>query len=124
MHEGIYIQVDNGVASAQHISLETDDANPELANPLPLQGEAAVAVNILEMLTRYGMTKEEAQGVIDAWAPQWFHAPGRRFLLRMSPGEYDTLCPLTIRPKPTTMVRLGLILTEFDGSEKQLSAQP
>ena len=39
------------------------------------------------------------------------YAPLAERLLR---SDYDRLCPLTVRPQPTEIVRLGLLLTEFD----------
>jgi hypothetical protein len=27
--------------------------------------------------------------------------------------DYDAICPLAIRPAPTALVRVGIILTEF-----------
>jgi hypothetical protein len=66
------------------------------------------------MLLRYGLTSPEADGLIAAWTPQFFRAEGRRFILRMSPAEYARQCPMQVRPTPTEVVRLGLVLTEFD----------
>jgi hypothetical protein len=38
---------------------------------------------------------------------------GTRLLLIMSRQDYDRLCPIEIRPKPTEMARVGIVLTEF-----------
>lgn len=66
------------------------------------------------MLVRFGLTGPEADGLLAAWAPQFFRTEGRRFILRMSPAEYARQCPMQVRPAPTEVVRLGLVLTEFD----------
>jgi hypothetical protein len=60
------------------------------------------------------LTAPEAQGLIRTWSPQFFQTEGRRFILRMSPGDYAEQCPMQVRPMPTAVVRLGLVLTEFD----------
>ena len=87
-----------------------------LSAPLPLKEEALVQ-RFRQMLTDYGLTAEEAEGLVAAWSPQFFHAKGRRFILRMSPEEYAKQCPMQVRPVPTEVVRLGLVLFEFDEGE-------
>jgi hypothetical protein len=79
---------------------------------LPLAGDAA-AIEFLKMLTDYGLSAAEAKGLVDAWRGYLFESPGTRLLLRMSSFDYDRLCPISVKPAPTEMVRLGLILTEF-----------
>jgi hypothetical protein len=32
---------------------------------------------------------------------------------RVSAGDYDALCPIGMKPRPTVLVRVGLVLTEF-----------
>lgn len=39
--------------------------------------------------------------------------PGKRLLAVLSAKDYDAMCPLQIRPKPTALVRLGVLLTEL-----------
>jgi hypothetical protein len=112
-YDGIYIQVTDGVPAGQRINI--DFAHPaHVGAPLPIQGEAAVIAEVRQMLTTYGLTTAESDGLLAAWSGQFFHTDGRRFLLRMSPKDYSQLCPLQVRPAPTRLVRLGLILTEFD----------
>ena len=81
----------------------------------PLQGPAVIQ-RFREMLLAYGLSGSEAEGLIAAWTPQFFRTEGRRFVLRMSPEEYARQCPMQVRPAPTEVVRLGLILTEFDAT--------
>jgi hypothetical protein len=112
-HEGFFIQVHAGQVRARAVAFDGDcyvRADPDPA----LTGEPAVAGQLRAMLLRYGLTGPEADGLIAAWAPQFFRAEGRRFLLRMSPAEYARQCPMQVRPPPTEVVRLGLVLTEFD----------
>jgi hypothetical protein len=70
------------------------------------------------MLLAYGLSGPEAEGLIAAWTPQFFQTEGRRFILRMAPEDYARQCPMQVRPTPTEVVRLGLILTEFDAKKK------
>jgi hypothetical protein len=111
--EGLYIEVRSGAIRGQHMTV----ADAPAALDLPLHGDAVVQ-QFRTMLTAYGLTGPEAEGLIAAWSPQFFHTEGRRFLLRMSPADYDWQCPIQVRPRPTALVRLGLVLTEFDGAAK------
>lgn len=112
-HEGLYIDVHSGQARAQAMETPSDGTIPIHLDP-DLAGEAAVSARLREMLLRYGLNGPEADGLIAAWAPQFFRAEGRRFILRMSPAEYARQCPIQVRPTPSEVVRLGLVLTEFD----------
>jgi hypothetical protein len=68
---------------------------------------------LLNMLTSAGLTADEAAGLIDTWRPQFLQTPGTRLLIRLSSEDYDRLCPLTMQPQPTQLVRVGLILIEL-----------
>ena len=65
------------------------------------------------MLTEYGLTADEASGLADVWKRQFWETPGKRLLVVLSAKDYDAMCPLHIRPKPTALVRLGVLLTEL-----------
>lgn len=112
-HEGLYVDVHSGHVHAQWMEIPSDGTILLTLDPA-LTGEAAVSARFRGMLLRYGLTGPEADGLIAAWAPQFFRAEGRRFVLRMSPAEYARQCPMQVRPTPTEVVRLGLVLTEFD----------
>ena len=72
-----------------------------------------VVQTLRQQLTTAGLTVPEADGLIDAWRPQFFHTEGARLLFLLSREDYDQLCPITVRPTPTEMARVGIILTEF-----------
>jgi hypothetical protein len=112
LHEGLYIEVRSGIPSGQAVSVVPGEP-VALMTDLPLHGDAVIS-RLRQMLTTYGLTAPEAEGLIDAWSPQFFHTEGRRLLLRMSPADYAKQCPMQVRPTPTEVVRLGLVLTEFD----------
>jgi hypothetical protein len=112
-HEGLYIDVHAGQVRAQAMELTADGSIPLSLDPA-LTGQAAVSARLRQMLLRYGLTGPEADGLIAAWTPQFFRAEGRRFILRISPADYARQCPMQVRPTPTQVVRLGLVLTEFD----------
>jgi hypothetical protein len=60
-----------------------------------------------------GLTDSETAGLIACWRMPFFERPGRRFLLLLSPADYDAALPLTARPTPREMARVGIVLTEF-----------
>ena len=98
-----------------HVDTISNAAVPSLAK-LPLHDERVIDC-LRQMLIRYGLTASEAEGLVAAWSRQFFQTEGRRFILRMSPAEYARQCPLEVRSAPSQIVRLGLILTEFDSPQ-------
>ena len=48
-------------------------------------------------------------------------ATGAAALLLMTREDYDSACPLTVRPAPTQTARVGLVLTEFAARSKRVS---
>jgi hypothetical protein len=61
-----------------------------------------------------GLTPAESSGILQAWQQQFFETDGTRLLVRINQNQYDLLCPLEIRPEPTEISRVGLILYELD----------
>jgi hypothetical protein len=110
---GLYIDVIDRVASAFPVALPTKATHLTLPTPLPLNAAQAEA-QLLNDLVAQGLTSDEARGLMDAWRDQFFHANGHRLLTIFGTAGFDRLCPLTIRPTPTDLVRVGILLTEFD----------
>ena len=84
----------------------------DLAEIAPMTS-AAVTKRFLAMLTEYGLTAEEAAGLVDVWKRQFFETDGKRLLVILPAWDYDALCPLSVRPAPTELVRLAIVLTEL-----------
>ncbi len=107
---GLFVDVAAGAVRGW--VLDTVD-DVDLSGQPSLVGEVAVAAELHGMLVAAGLTDGEAAGLVDCWRPQLFHTDGSRFLLLMTAGDYDALCPIRIDPPPTELVRVGLVLTEF-----------
>jgi hypothetical protein len=119
---GLLIRVIDGRVRGLAVP-EVDAADVlDLAGRASIDGEPATAAVLHGMLTAAGLSESEAAGLIDCWRPQLFRTPGSRFLLLMTAGDYDALCPIRIDPPPTELVRVGLVLTEF--SDAPISRQP
>jgi hypothetical protein len=118
--KGIFVQVEEKVV--RWAVLVINGPIGQIFEPTLQEGkEADASAALAELLTERGMTPEEAAGLVDAWSEQFFRTNGSRFIARMTPDDYDLLFPMNIRPRPTTLIRVGLILTEFDPSP---STQP
>ena len=50
--------------------------------------------------------------------PKVRHPGLRQNALGLTRRDYDTICPMWIRPRPTEIARVGLVLTEFDRPAK------
>jgi hypothetical protein len=109
-HDALYVEVGGKGAEAAPVAVGN---NSVVGQKLP-KLKADAPGQLLAMLIKAGLTKEEAQGLLDSWHEEFFQAKGRRLLLFLAAGEYAELCPMQIMPKPTESVRVGIILYEFD----------
>ena len=60
-------------------------------------------------LVAAGLFDDEAKLLIQCWKKDMFETPGLNAFYRLPQFEYDTRLPLTVKPKPTTTIRVGLI---------------
>ena len=89
--EAFFIRVTNGQPTAIRFTLsamrfEKPDWNNEvktLPPDLPIDSANTLPA-FKKLLTDYGLTPEESQGLIDAWRTQFFQTNGQRLLLRLS----------------------------------------
>ncbi len=110
---GMYVMVDAGSRNAEGFTFDASEPIwVDLTKQKMVAGDALID-ELKGMLTRAGLNDAEADGLIDCWRGQFFATPGSRFIMLMSPMEYDELCPIRIDPAPTELVRVGLVLTEF-----------
>ena len=82
----------------------------------PLKGEQ-VAAKLTDQLVSHGLSREEADGLVDCWRPQFFETDGRRLLTIFGKEEYEQMCPMTVSPKPTELARVGIVLTELKSNK-------
>ncbi|MCL2649034.1 MAG: hypothetical protein FWD61_18880 [Phycisphaerales bacterium] len=80
--------------------------------PLPQTSDHPVD-QLRNMLLGEGLTAPESDGLIASWNDTFFKTPGKRLLLFLSQEDYDEFCPMTVTPKPTERVRVGIVLIEF-----------
>ena len=77
------------------------------------QEEATVVkesvARLQEQLVAAGLYQDEADSMIDLWRTDFFMTPGLSLFYRLPQKEYDRCLPLTITPKPDSLVRVGLI---------------
>jgi hypothetical protein len=109
---GLYIEVAGGEAKAWNVPVADGQSDIDLER-YPSMTSAAAQQRFLALLTEYGLTNEEATGLADVWKQQFWKTPGKRLLVILAGKDYDAMCPLSVRPKPTEVVRLGVLLTEL-----------
>ncbi len=109
---GLYIEVTSGQSAARIVHVADGQSDVDLEALAPMTS-ATAQKHLLAMLTEYGLTADEASGLADVWKRQFWETPGKRLLVILSANDYDAMCPLHIRPKPTELVRLGVLLTEL-----------
>ena len=69
---------------------------------------------LLELAMQCGLTKEEAIGLEVSWRQELSEREGKRIVSFMSERQYSNYCPIRILPEPTTMCRVGIILTPIE----------
>ena len=111
-YRGMYVEVQNGQATAHVPELPTESEDVPLPLRLSLR-DRSVEDKWVELLCASGLTREEAQALTRCWRKQFFETDGRRFLLILRADDYDEMCPLWVEPKPTALVRVGVVLKEF-----------
>jgi hypothetical protein len=74
---------------------------------------------LVEKLTKLGLNQKEQNDFIDFWEPRMTGAP-YFFVTFLGNKEMDTIAPLTIIPKPDSVIR---ILMDFSPLQKPISAK-
>jgi len=64
---------------------------------------------LLNQLTLAGLNPDEAGSLVELWQKEFFETPGLNLFYRLPQEEYDARLPLTITPKPSSQVRVGLV---------------
>ena len=116
IHVGGTESAANNSISGKIVKLQQEQTSISLEQDLPLTG-SALESKLLELLVDYGLTNAEAMGLIETWHPQFFETPGERVITLLTPPDYDAMCRLQVHPRPTEIVRAGIILTELSPLE-------
>lgn len=82
----------------------------------------AEAARLTRSLTAAGLNPDEAGSVTAIWKKDFFEAPGLTLVYRIPQSVYDRMLPLTVEPRPETIVRVGLVHHVVDG-DPALSAK-
>ncbi len=111
--QALLLQVKNGQfrSTYQFAESEMDFA----ADELDWLNEDKTLDALYRLLTsRGGLTNDEASGLVAAWKKQFLQTDGTRLLARVNRSAYDESCPITIRPRPGELSRVGLVLFELE----------
>jgi hypothetical protein len=67
------------------------------------------AQTLQDQLKDAGLNEDEAKSLVVVWTREFFEADGVTLFYRLPQEEYDRLLPLTIKPRPEKLVRIGLM---------------
>ena len=98
--------------------LQNNQSNTLLLSDANKIDEKQLRHEIAKRLIAAGLKGFEADALMDCWAEQWFETPGERVIFLLTREEYDKMCPITIRPRPTNFQRVGLVFTELDTNDQ------
>ncbi|WP_425399862.1 HEAT repeat domain-containing protein [Aeoliella sp.] len=111
--QAMFIHVDGDIIEACVFDTKQMKSETTLTMPFDLKGDQPFET-LLNMLCERGLSISEAEGLADCWREQFFATDGKRIVLFLSSEQYDQVCPIRVEPKPTQLVRVGLVLTELD----------
>jgi hypothetical protein len=101
----ILVQIDGGKCRFRPFRIgdlwEADVQIPDADSTTDKLGETMVT-----LLTEKGLTEKEARAMVKTWSSAWFGEEGTRVLYLLPAETTDKLLPLTIDPKPVTLVRV------------------
>ena len=109
--DGFFIRVDESGTFGAHVLLKGEQAID--LKELELSGVGDLKASMLDSLKTAGLNDQEAKALMKCWTPAFFEAPGQRVVFFLHKSEYDLMCPMSLRPEPTELARVGLVLTEL-----------
>ena len=101
----ILVQIDGGKCRFQPFRL-TDKGKADVQVPDADSATDKLGETMVALLTERGLTEKEARAMVKTWSSAWFGEEGTRVLYLLPEETTDKLLPLTIDPKPATLVRV------------------
>jgi hypothetical protein len=84
-------------------------ADVELTAPKVERWTEAAGKTLTAQLKDAGLNEDEAAALTTIWSTDFFQSAGLTLFYRLPQEEYDRLLPLTVKPRPEKVVRVGLI---------------
>jgi hypothetical protein len=117
-----WVQMPNVSGPAQGAARSANVAFPEKTVSLE-EADHELRALFLTALTEQGLTKAEAQAMIDTWNHTWFSEPGQRVFTIVDRAWVDSVLPLAITPEPQKIERVFVARYEVlsAAAEQQLA---
>jgi hypothetical protein len=120
------IVLDMRATEGRFISLgdfKPHQGKPAMLDQQPLRPRDVVIdelkVAVQSALTAHGLYEDEARAMVRTWSRTWFAAEGTRVIYVVPPKRTEAILPLTIDPKPDTLVRVLVGRHEFLTPERE-----
>jgi hypothetical protein len=113
---GLLVNVRGGRAEVELVSIpltskEAGQNWPTFPVGQKLQVTADEA--FLRVVFERGLTQSEGKGMLQCWRKAFFETDGVRLLMFLTSKDYEGFCPLTAKPEPTELARVGVIWAEL-----------
>ena len=72
---------------------------------------------LTNLIVSNGLTTEETKGLMECWNSEFFERNGTRLISIMSAAQYNNYCTLKVSPEPTSLSRVGIILSPISKVE-------
>ena len=77
---------------------------------------AQAAKKLTSQLVVAGLFEDEAQVLAELWKKELFDSPGLHVCFRLPQEEYEKRLPMTLSPRPASLVRVGLVVQTLPDS--------
>jgi hypothetical protein len=103
-------KADGSVRVARMAKLEGDEVKALDFQAVEKEKWPAEGVRTLtKQLTDAGLYEDEAGAMLAFWQPELFETEGLTIFYRLPQAEYERLLPMTMKPAPKELVRVGLV---------------
>ncbi len=113
-----YLRIIKGIEAAGTLKLRREELMQA-----PVTDEALLQA-AREQWISFGMNAEEARAIVNTWKPDPLGTPGFLLISCLPAEVYDAMFPLTITPRPSRVVRAGVIFDTLPGEDERLEWLP
>ena len=114
MRSALYVEVHGGNIRGFWIDNDYLQGENSMAVSERLEAGSTIrAADFAARLIKHGLNEDEAAAMVACWKKTFFETDGWRALVILSQADYESLCPMTVRPWPTQVARVGVVWTEF-----------
>jgi hypothetical protein len=108
----------DGVPGKSEVKVQKDELRKALGD------EEGLLAACRAQWASFGLSAEEARAVVEIWKPDLLGKRGFLVCARLPAEVYEAMFPLTVAPKPSEVVRVGVVFDDLPGEMDRLAWLP